>query len=267
LFYELFVKSNRLRHSHNIRRVAFTPLEKRHLSGEIFRGSNLDWLDFSGADLQGARFEGASLCGCDFSGADLTGTVFWDCDLRWARFDHTIFGNNSFRGSWLNGAEGITRFLSEYIRTRGGHFVCRSSSRSSTDKTAWRSESDSNSRIWTQSVSHPKASSSSSRSKRVVFGFRLLFGGTAPAEGEGSPYRESLGDEFLAACGRFFIALCSDQKACNPGLCESVQGCAPEHDKVMRLHAQSAAIENGFVLSALAGRVSARTHHLPQCQA
>lgn len=27
----------------------------------------------------------------------------------------------------------------------------------------------------------------------------------------------------------------------------SVKGCAPEHDKVMRLHAQSAAIENGFV--------------------
>jgi len=27
----------------------------------------------------------------------------------------------------------------------------------------------------------------------------------------------------------------------------SVQGCAPEHDKVMRLHAQSATIENGFV--------------------
>lgn len=27
----------------------------------------------------------------------------------------------------------------------------------------------------------------------------------------------------------------------------SVQGCTPEHDKVMRLHAQSAAVENGFV--------------------
>jgi len=98
-------------------------VEKRQLFGEIFLGSNLDWLDFSGADLQGARFESASLCGCDFSGADLRGTVFWDCDLRWARFDRSVFGDNSFKHSWLTGAEGITRSLFEYIRARGGHLV------------------------------------------------------------------------------------------------------------------------------------------------
>jgi uncharacterized protein YjbI with pentapeptide repeats len=121
--YELYFKNKRSRRAHKSSRVAFTPVEKRHLSGEIFRGSNLDWLDFSGADLQGARFESASLCGCDFSGADLRGTLFWDCDLRWARFDRSVFGDNSFRQSWFTGAEGITRLLFEYIRARGGHFV------------------------------------------------------------------------------------------------------------------------------------------------
>jgi uncharacterized protein YjbI with pentapeptide repeats len=121
--YDLYFKGKRPRHAHRSCRVALTSVEKRRLSGEIFRGSNLDWLDFSGADLQGARFESASLCGCDFSGADLRGTVFWDCDLRWARFDRSVFGDNSFRHSWFTGAEGINRSLFEYIRGRGGHFV------------------------------------------------------------------------------------------------------------------------------------------------
>jgi uncharacterized protein YjbI with pentapeptide repeats len=75
LFYELYVKTRRPRRAHKNCRVAFTSLEKRHLSGENFLGSNLDSLDFTGADLQGARFEGVSLCGCDFSGADLKGSV------------------------------------------------------------------------------------------------------------------------------------------------------------------------------------------------
>jgi uncharacterized protein YjbI with pentapeptide repeats len=123
LFYELYVKNAPSRHSHRMCKVVFISLEKRHLSGEIFRESKLDFLDFSGADLRGARFESASLCGCDFSGADLRGTVFWDCDLRWARFDRSVFGDNSFRRSWVTAAEGITRSLFEYIRTRGGHFA------------------------------------------------------------------------------------------------------------------------------------------------
>jgi uncharacterized protein YjbI with pentapeptide repeats len=123
LFYGLFIKNTHSRGERNGCKVVFTALEKRHLSGEVFRRSSLDYLDFAGADLRKARFEAASLCGCDFSGADLRGAVFWDCDLRRARFDRAIFGDNSFRRSWLNGAEGITRSLFEYIRTRGGHFA------------------------------------------------------------------------------------------------------------------------------------------------
>ena len=123
MFYELYVKNARLPPADKSCRAVFTSLEKRHLFGEIFRGSKLDFLDFSRADLRGARFEGASLCGCDFSGADLRRTVFWDCDLQWARFDRAIFGDNSFRRSWLNGAEGITRSLFDYIRKNGGHFA------------------------------------------------------------------------------------------------------------------------------------------------
>ncbi len=126
MFYEFFlINTHRLRSGHPRRscKMVFTSVEKGHLGGEIFRGSKLDYLDFSRADLREARFEGTSLCGCDFSGADLRGTVFEDCDLRWSRFDRAIFGNNSFRRSWLTGSEGITRYLFEYMRTRGGHFV------------------------------------------------------------------------------------------------------------------------------------------------
>jgi len=117
------LQNKRPRRAHESCRIAFTPLEKRQLSGETFRGSNLDWLDFSGADLQGARFESASLCGCEFSAADLRGTLFWDCGLRWARFDRSFSEENSFRHSWFIGAEGITCSLFEYIRAGGGHFV------------------------------------------------------------------------------------------------------------------------------------------------
>jgi uncharacterized protein YjbI with pentapeptide repeats len=111
----------RSRHNYSRCKVVFTSLEKRHLSGEIFRGLNIDYLDFSGADLREARFEDTSLCACDFSGADLRGVVFWNCDLRWARFNCAVFGDNSFRRSWLNSAEGITRSLFDYIRKGGGH--------------------------------------------------------------------------------------------------------------------------------------------------
>jgi uncharacterized protein YjbI with pentapeptide repeats len=123
LFYELYLKSINPVLAHKRCKVVFTSLEKQYLCGELFPGSNLDGVDFSGADLRRARFKGASLCGCDFSGADLRETVFWDCDLRSARFDCAIFGDNSFKGSCLNGAEGITRSLFEYIRENGGHFA------------------------------------------------------------------------------------------------------------------------------------------------
>jgi uncharacterized protein YjbI with pentapeptide repeats len=126
LFYDFFVKNTHSLRSERTRQpceVVFTAAEKRQLGGEVFRGSKLDYVDFSRADLREARFEGASLCGCDFSGTDLRGAVFEDCDLRWSRFDRAIFGNNSFRRSWLTGSEGITRSVFEYVRTRGGHFL------------------------------------------------------------------------------------------------------------------------------------------------
>ena len=125
MFYEFLKHTDSLHYGRARRscKMVFTSAEKRHLGGEIFFGSKLDYLDFSQADLREARFEGASLRGCDFSGADLRGTVFEDCDLRWSRFDRAIFGNNSFRRSWLTGCEGITRYVFEYVRTRGGHFV------------------------------------------------------------------------------------------------------------------------------------------------
>ena len=124
MFYdELFVKHRRSRGTAKRCKVVFTTLEKRQLFGEIFRETSLDYVDFSGADLREAWFETVSLCGCDFSGADLTGAVFLDCDLRWARFDRAILGDNSFKRSWLNGAEGITRGLFDYVRACGGHFA------------------------------------------------------------------------------------------------------------------------------------------------
>jgi uncharacterized protein YjbI with pentapeptide repeats len=123
LLYEVYLKETHPRHDYKSCKVVLTSLEKRHLSGEIFRGLEINCLDFKGADLREARFESTSLCACDFSGADLRGAVFWDCDLRWARFDRAVFGDNSFKRSWLNGAEGITRSLFDYVRKSGGHFA------------------------------------------------------------------------------------------------------------------------------------------------
>lgn len=123
LFYELYLKSLWTAPRTKSRKIVFTSAEKQHLYGELFPGSKLDGVDFSGADLRGTRFEGASLSECDFSGADLREAVFWNCDLRGARFDCAIFGGNSFSRSCLNGAEGITRSLFEYIRENGGHFA------------------------------------------------------------------------------------------------------------------------------------------------
>lgn len=123
MFYEPYGKSKRLRRFHHTYKIVLTSTEKRFLSGERSSASNLDCVDFSGADLRGARFEGTSLIGCDFSRADLRGTVFLDCDLRSARFDRSLFADNCFKRSWLTGAEGITRSLFGYIRVRGGHFA------------------------------------------------------------------------------------------------------------------------------------------------
>jgi uncharacterized protein YjbI with pentapeptide repeats len=104
-------------------KMVFTALEKRQLFGQNFRDTTLDYVDFSAADLRDARFENVSLYGCDFSGADLRGAVFLACDLRRARFDHALLRDNSFKRSWLNGAEGVTHSLFNYLRACGGHFV------------------------------------------------------------------------------------------------------------------------------------------------
>jgi uncharacterized protein YjbI with pentapeptide repeats len=125
LFYAIYVKDCRYSGRSARRKIkrVFTAYEKQYLGGRIFRESQLNYLDFSAADLRDTRFESVLLYGCDFSGADLRGTAFLDCDLRGACFGRAVFGNNSFKGSWLTGAQDISCLLFEYIRARGGHFA------------------------------------------------------------------------------------------------------------------------------------------------
>ena len=125
MFYEVFVKHRRYPEpvsQRKIRRV-FTAEEKQDFSGRVFRKLRLDYIDFSAADLREARFEHVSLYGCDFAGADLRSAAFLDCDLRCAHFARAVFENNSFKRSWLTGAENVSYLLFEYIRARGGHFA------------------------------------------------------------------------------------------------------------------------------------------------
>jgi hypothetical protein len=125
LFYATYVKDRRYPERSPRRKIKriFTAEEKQALGGRIFRESQLDYIDFSAADLRDTRFESVSLYGCDFSGADLRSTAFLDCDLRCACFGRAVFGNNSFKRSWLTGAQDISYLLFEYIRARGGHFA------------------------------------------------------------------------------------------------------------------------------------------------
>jgi len=125
LFYEIFIKYRRYPKPSSKRKIkrVFSAEEKQELSGRVFRKSRLDYIDFSATDLREARFEDVSLYGCDFSGADLRSTAFLDCDLRCAHFARAVFGSNSFKRSWLTGAEDVSYLLFEYIRARGGHFA------------------------------------------------------------------------------------------------------------------------------------------------
>ena len=125
LFYAIYVKDRRYPERSPRRKIKriFTAEEKQALGGRIFRESQLDYIDFSAADLRDTRFESVSLYGCDFSGADLRSTAFLDCDLRCAHFARAVFGSNSFKRSWLTGAEDVSYLLFEYIRARGGHFA------------------------------------------------------------------------------------------------------------------------------------------------
>ncbi len=101
----------------------FTYREKQQLAGLCVRCFQMNRIDFAHANLRGARFEEVSLYACDFSGADLRGAQFVRCDLRAARFKDAFFACNTFAGSWLIGATGLSPRLRRYIRQRGGHFL------------------------------------------------------------------------------------------------------------------------------------------------
>jgi uncharacterized protein YjbI with pentapeptide repeats len=105
-----------------------TRLEKATLRELRVSNSSLDWVDFADADLGGSRFENVSLVGCDFGHADLRRVHFVRCDLRSASFSGAIFGDNSFSGSCLRGAVGLSGARRDYVRRCGGSFVERNDS-------------------------------------------------------------------------------------------------------------------------------------------
>ena len=109
--------------AHRRHELVLTPAEKRQLRGELFRGSNLDQVDFSSADLRETRFVEVSLRGCDFSDANLRGAVFRGCDLRHARFTRARFGQNRFDECWFVGATGIGPGERARIEERGVRFL------------------------------------------------------------------------------------------------------------------------------------------------
>ena len=99
-----------------------TQQEKSLLQDTVILGAALDRVDFEGADLRGSRFERVYLSGCDFRNANLLGVWFLDCDLRAADFSGARLGNNSFYGSCLSGAAGLTRPQRDYVVSSGGSF-------------------------------------------------------------------------------------------------------------------------------------------------
>jgi len=107
-------------HSLSVLHRVFTTEEKRMLFGLVFRDSELNRVDFSHANLSETEFHRTSLIGADFSRADLRGTSFYGCDLRGARFDHAAIRHTRFDGSWLLGVRGLSEYLLEYVRRRGG---------------------------------------------------------------------------------------------------------------------------------------------------
>jgi uncharacterized protein YjbI with pentapeptide repeats len=88
----------------------------------VILGAELDRVDFEGADLRGSRFERVFLSGCDFRNANLLGVWFLDCDLMAANFSGARLGNNSFHGSCLSGAVGLSRPQRDYVVSSGGSF-------------------------------------------------------------------------------------------------------------------------------------------------
>ncbi|HLH76034.1 MAG TPA: pentapeptide repeat-containing protein [Candidatus Binataceae bacterium] len=100
--------------------AVFTAGEKSHLHDQVFRGCELDRVDFSEANLCEAVFFRVSLSGCDFSRADLRGASFVGCDLRGANFTQAVFGQTRFDNSWLIDVRGLSHWMIGYLRSHGG---------------------------------------------------------------------------------------------------------------------------------------------------
>jgi hypothetical protein len=104
------------------RQQVVTSREKAQLQETILADAVLDWVDFACADLRGSRFERVCFRGSAFSAANLVRAWFVGCDLTGADFTGARLGNNSFFGSSLAGAIGLTRRQKEYVISRGGSF-------------------------------------------------------------------------------------------------------------------------------------------------
>ena len=96
--------------------------EKSLLRETVILGADLDRVDFEGADLRGSRFERVYLSGCDFRNANLLGVWFLYCDLGQANFEGAHLGSNSFHGSCLSGAVGLSQPQRNYVVSSGGSF-------------------------------------------------------------------------------------------------------------------------------------------------
>jgi uncharacterized protein YjbI with pentapeptide repeats len=107
--------------SHPCERV-ITQQEKSLLQDTVILEAALDRVDFEGADLRGSRFERVYLSGCDFRNANLLGVWFLNCDLMEANFSGAKLGSNSFHGSCLSGAVGLSRPQRNYVVSSGGSF-------------------------------------------------------------------------------------------------------------------------------------------------
>ena len=99
-----------------------TNREKSLLQETVILGATLDRVDFEGADLRGSRFERVYLSGCDFRNANLLGVWFLYCDLMKANFAGAKLGSNSFHGSCLSGAVGLSQPQRNYVVSSGGSF-------------------------------------------------------------------------------------------------------------------------------------------------
>jgi uncharacterized protein YjbI with pentapeptide repeats len=106
----------------HLREQVITTNEKASLQETLLRGATLDLVDFEGADLRGSRFEHVCLTGCDFRRANLVGVWFLNCDLTKADFSGASLGNNSFFGSCLAGAVGLSQPQRDYVTSSGGSF-------------------------------------------------------------------------------------------------------------------------------------------------